>query len=120
MQRPSDITIGDFWGWERVDAHFNADNKGVSLVLVNTQKGRLFFDETKKWIDYIETDPQHCMQLNLQSPTAIHPRRDDFERDYINHGFLYVGRKYGDIGWKYKANLYILVIKRWTKSMLYK
>ena len=103
LQRPSDITIGDFWGWERVDAHFNADNKGVSLVLVNTQ-----------------TDPQHCMQLNLQSPTAIHPRRDDFERDYINHGFLYVGRKYGDIGWKYKANLYILVIKRWTKSMLYK
>lgn len=25
-----------------MDPHFNADNKGVSLVLVNTRKGRLF------------------------------------------------------------------------------
>ena len=118
LQRPSDITIGDFWGWERVDPHFNADNKGVSLVLVNTRKGRLFFDETKTWIDYIETDTQHCMQLNLQSPTTIHSQRDAFERDYANHGFVYIGRKYGDMGWKYKANLYLLAFRKWTKSMI--
>lgn len=37
-QRPSDITIADFWGWEKTDPEFNKDNKGVSLVLVNTEK----------------------------------------------------------------------------------
>ena len=120
LQRPSDITIGDFWGYERVDADFNADNKGVSLVLVNTRKGRMLFDGVKQFVDYITTDTRHCMQLNLQHPTAIHPQRDAFERDYINHGFLYVGRKYGDMGWKYKTNLYILAIKRMIKTILYK
>lgn len=38
QQRPSDLTIGDFWGWEKVDAGFNADNRGVSLLLINTEK----------------------------------------------------------------------------------
>lgn len=42
MKRPSDITLADFWGWERTDTEINKDDKGVSLVLVNTEKGRKF------------------------------------------------------------------------------
>ena len=38
--RPSDITIADFWGWQKTDESFNKDDKGVSLVLCNTKKGR--------------------------------------------------------------------------------
>ena len=34
--RPSDITIADFWGWEKTNPGFNLDNKGVSLLLINT------------------------------------------------------------------------------------
>lgn len=40
--RPSDITIADFWGWEKTDADINKDDKGVSLVLVNTEKEDMF------------------------------------------------------------------------------
>ena len=99
-QRPSDITIADFWGWERVDSIFNEDNKGVSLVLLNSVKGRNLFQQVKDKLNYIKTDMEHCMQPNLQHPTAIHPKRDAFERDYMKYGFVYVGKKYGDLGWR--------------------
>lgn len=38
----SDITIGDFWGIEKFMHDFD-DNKGVSAVLVNTEKGLSFW-----------------------------------------------------------------------------
>lgn len=38
----SDITLGDFWGIERVLPDFS-DNKGVSAVILNTEKGKVFF-----------------------------------------------------------------------------
>ena len=45
--RPSDITIADFWGWEKTDPNFNQDDKGVSLILVNTHKGREIFEAVR-------------------------------------------------------------------------
>ena len=102
LQRPSDITIGDFWGWQKVDPEFNADDKGVSLVLINTLKGQKLFEKIKADIYYIQTDTEHCMQPNLEHPSVIHQKRDAFEEDYIKHGFVYVAKKYGNLGWKYK------------------
>lgn len=102
LQRPSDITIADFWGWEKVDFQFNADDKGVSLVLVNSDKGRDLFGSIKNSVNYVKTDTQYCMQPNLQHPSIIHSQREDFERDYIKHGFIYVAKKYADMGWRYK------------------
>ncbi len=37
----SDITLGDFWGYENFDKD---DDKGVSLVLLNTDKGKSLFN----------------------------------------------------------------------------
>lgn len=102
LQRPSDLTIADFWGWQKVDASFNKDDKGVSLVLVNTTKGRDLFESVKYQMNYIQTDTTTCLQPNLQHPSEIHPLRDSFERDYQKHGFVYVAKKYGDLGWRYK------------------
>lgn len=103
LKRPSDITIGDFWGWQKVDSKFNADDKGVSLVLLNTEKGIKLFQLIKQEINFIKTDTEHCMQPNLQHPSVIHPKRDEFEKDYIKYGFVYVAKKYGNLGWKYKV-----------------
>lgn len=103
LKRPSDITIGDFWGWQKVDSKFNADDKGVSLVLLNTEKGKKLFELIKPEINFIKTDTEHCMQPNLQHPSVIHPKRDEFEKDYIKYGFVYVAKKYGNLGWKYRV-----------------
>jgi len=95
LQRPSDITIADFWGWQKaVGEEFNADDKGVSLVLVNTEKGKAWFEAVKDRINYIKSNTADCMQTHLSKPSEIHPRRDDFERDYREKGFDYVVRKY--------------------------
>lgn len=42
----SDITIGDFWGIDQVDPSID-DDKGLSLVMVHTEKGRQLFDRIK-------------------------------------------------------------------------
>lgn len=39
----SDITIGDFWGIEKIDPSMD-DDRGTSLVILNTPKGKGFFN----------------------------------------------------------------------------
>ena len=109
--RPSDITLADFWGWEKTDPDINKDNKGVSLVLVNTPKGREIFEAVKDKLDTIPAELENCLQPNLQHPSVIHPKRMDFERDYVKHGFKYVMCKYGDMGWKMQLRYKLRKIK---------
>lgn len=99
--RPSDLTLADFWGWEKVDPKVNADDKGISLVLVNTEKGRRLFEAVKKDMDVMPVALADCLQPNLQHPSVIHPRREAFECDYARKGFFPTMKKYGFIGWRY-------------------
>lgn len=46
VPRPSDFTMGDFWGYAAYDASLN-DGKGLSTVLVNTSKAQSIFDIIK-------------------------------------------------------------------------
>lgn len=97
-RRPSDITLGDFWGWEKTDPNFNKDDKGVSLVLINTEKGRDLFDKVKGRMDVITAELSDCMQNNLQQPTVMHPLSSEFEKDYEKKGFEYVyGHNYSPL-----------------------
>ena len=43
IERTGDITLGDFWGIWDYDAKID-DKKGTSLVLINTQKGKQFYE----------------------------------------------------------------------------
>lgn len=119
-RRPSDITIADFWGWEKTDPTINADNKGVSLVLVNTEKGRRLFDAIRGDMRVIPAKLEDCLQPNLRHPSVIHPKRMAFERDYARKGFVYAMRKYGNMGWKYRLNKAIDTIKRIAKILIRK
>lgn len=51
--RASDITIGDFWGIEKIPNKLD-DNKGTSVAIINTEKGRDFFEKVKEFVDYEE------------------------------------------------------------------
>jgi hypothetical protein len=56
LKSGSDITIADYWGIENILPEFD-DDKGVSLVMINTEKGRKFFGKDSvedKFV--IETD----------------------------------------------------------------
>lgn len=44
LKSGSDITLGDFWGIEKVLPDFN-DDKGVSLIMINTEKGQCIYND---------------------------------------------------------------------------
>lgn len=102
LKRPSDITLGDFWGWEKVNPEFNKDDKGISLVLVNTDRGKLLFETAKTKLNIFSCDLNQCLQPNLIHPTELHPKRYTFEELYSRKGFIKAMRRYGEIGWRYK------------------
>jgi len=64
----SDITIGDLWGVEKSAPQFN-DNKGTSLVIINSQKGKDIFEEIKKDIRYCQIEEKLSIQDALITPT---------------------------------------------------
>lgn len=94
LTRPSDITLADFWGWERNVPNMNVDDNGISLVLLNTEKGKRIFHSASQQMDVKEVDIQNCLQSTLQYPSPTHPLRDKFEKDYTNYGFESVINKY--------------------------
>lgn len=105
LKRPSDITLADFWGWEKTDAKLNRDDKGISLILLNTEKGKELFDAVKDRMNISPVNLQNCLQGNLIRPTKADPQRDKFEYDYSRKGFKYVYYKYGEEGWRYKTSI---------------
>lgn len=112
LRRTGDITLADFWGWEKTGSTLNSDDKGLSLILINTPKGEMMLDKIKDQIFLIPTTIDLCLQPNLKHPTEIHPRRMKFEEDYVKKGFLYAMRQNGLIGWRYDKTLFIKRIKR--------
>lgn len=120
-RRPSDITLGDFWGWEKTDPDINKDDKGISLLLVNTGKGRQLLESAKHDLILLPARLEDCLQPNLQHPTRMHPARDKFERLYARKGFLWAMRRYGDIGWRYRiAKPFLGLLSSETKYRLKK
>ena len=110
LQRPADATIADYWGIEKAHPEF-MDKKGVSLVLINTLKGKELFESIKNSIIYIESDTERCMQRNLKTPTPCPEGRDLAWEHYKKYGFEGIAKKYG--GYNLKS-----VFKERIKSMI--
>lgn len=53
LPRNADISIGDFWGVEKKYEEFR-DDKGTSILLLNTNKGYEIFDKIKSKVYYKE------------------------------------------------------------------
>lgn len=96
VDRITDITLADFWGWENTDPQMNADDKGYSLLLVNSAKGEKLFSRAESMVDSREVDIRTCLQRPLVSNVDIHPSSDCFEHDFTRKGIRYVMTRYGD------------------------
>lgn len=101
LKRVGDITLGDFWGIPK-DSPYEKDSKGLSLALINSDKGLEFFNKVRNMYIIEESNTADCLQPQLQYPSSLSSMHNDFSLDYEQYGFLYVAKKYGDIGWKYK------------------
>lgn len=49
--RNSDLTLGDFWGLDKICRGLNDFNKGYSMVVTNTEKGSLMINAIKNDLD---------------------------------------------------------------------
>lgn len=59
----SDITLADFWGAEKLTPDLN-DDKGISLLLVHTQKGAELFKATRNAFICKTVNLQECIAHN--------------------------------------------------------
>lgn len=97
VMHPGDITIADYWGIEKAAPEFD-DNKGVSLVLANTDKGTKVFDECKKNLVWKQTRIEDSMQPPLKEPFPRPDNRDAFWEDLQTEDFEMVAKRYGGYG----------------------
>lgn len=77
--RVSDITVGDLWGVEKIAPEFFSRD-GVSLVMINTEKGKKIFEQIQNKVECIPCKLEAVMekQKNLKGPTQRTAIRDTF------------------------------------------
>lgn len=71
----SDITIGDFWGIEKLDKSMDQD-KGTSVVIVNTDKGECSFNAIKTQIEYKQFSVDSLLGVNTNIFKNMSPTID--------------------------------------------
>lgn len=94
-ERPSDITLADFWGIENIDRDFT-DELGVSLVLLNNTEYKLIVEEIFSEFEYnIHSFKKVGFQPHLYHPAAASVIRDKFWKDYQKKGAKWTLHMYG-------------------------
>lgn len=95
LPRRSDITLGDLWGFENVVPEWSKDNDGISLVLVNSDKGRMLMNDCVNSVEAKEIDLSKVMQPHLQHPIRFdEARREEYANDFSSMDFESVLKKY--------------------------
>lgn len=63
----ADITLADFWGIEKLDKSMDQD-RGTSLVMINSDKGKELFNSVKNRIEYKEFSIE---EAGLDNPAMV-------------------------------------------------
>lgn len=115
-ERISDITIGDF---QKAKIYFPeyVDGRGVSVVLVNTDKGQTLFEKVKCNLNFKATTMEAASQVNLCSQIENKSKRDSFFEEYHEQDFTKLLRRYTTLGFKNKV---IYLLKKSAKKILRK
>jgi len=95
IPRLGDITLGDFWGVGSIDVNLD-DDKGVSLVLVNTSKGKEILSRCSSNIQLRSCSFEAAVNGNpcLVKPVTVSPHREEFFVALRNHPFSVVMSRY--------------------------
>lgn len=91
--RVSDITLGDFWGIDKIDKNF-ADETGVSIVFINSKKGNYIFSKISEVLLFKEFDINQCWQPQLCEPPKKNRNRTVFWKDYKKRNAVFVLKKW--------------------------
>ena len=119
IPRIGDITIGDFWGIEKIDDSLS-DDKGTSMVFLNNKKGQSFFEQAKeeliwkkvKLSDILEGNRTAIMKNRLPYPNDVD--REAFFRDLDVMPFDKVAKKHFSL----PRRTIISILRQKTKGVL--
>lgn len=94
-KREGDITLADFWGIEKYYPKIKTD-KGVSVIILNTIKGKKIFENVKPNIDYMTSKIEYIVKENgnIAKPSNKPVERDKLFEDLRKNGFEYISKKY--------------------------
>lgn len=98
LTRKADITLADFWGWEKTNPAANTDNKGISLLIISTQQGIDIFNEVRTSLNAFECKEENCIQPPLLNPSDAPLGKKKFWKEYYEKGFNHIQKKYGHDG----------------------
>lgn len=95
VERLTDITLGDFWGIDKVYREFY-DDKGCSLVLLHSHKGEQLFQKAQKelLVKEVSREQVERSQSHLYKPTEKPEQYQAFWEDYRRLTFDELMAKY--------------------------
>ena len=95
-KRISDITLADFWGYISDEFKTRNTEQGISLILVNTEKGKNLLNKLNKKMVIINKTIQEAMKGNkcLNEPFKKNNLYDEFWKEYKENGYENVSAKY--------------------------
>ena len=101
LKQVSDLTIGDFHYAKKFYPQY-CDGKGVSVLLVNTEKGAKLFDSVSEKFDYEKTSMEKAAQPNLikQIDKSFLEQRNIFFDFVDKNGFAKALSEYTEVGFK--------------------
>lgn len=80
----ADLTIGDFWGVEKVEPDLESIN-GISLAIIHTKKGKYYLEEVKSKMKTCRTSYEGAIERNgSYNHSAARPRQRDSFFDDLN------------------------------------
>lgn len=96
IHRASDITIADYWGIEKYAPEW-MDTKGVSVILVNNEKGADLLEKCSEGLFYEKRAKEESLteQQRLREPVQFPENRAEFWEDYKKHGFEHIIEQLG-------------------------
>lgn len=79
LHRDSDITLADFWGIEKILPDMD-DDKGTSLIFINSKAGQTMFDKIKDKMFFKEVDIKEAIKYNVSAIRSVNlnPKRNEF------------------------------------------
>lgn len=109
--RVADITLCDFWGIENTELKDFDDDKGVSGVIIHSEKAEKLWNsvsdnfETHK----IEYEKIYSNQQTMNSPFQRPSNKDAFWEDFYTESFKKVAEKYVEERWRSRSYKYVVL-----------
>lgn len=111
--RPSDITLADFWGAQE-ESPSMYDGKGTSLIFIQSQKGNEIFQQVQDRAKIKEQDFAKAIRHNpsMIQPSTPSPKRAAFFRDIQRNEMDFMKLLYSYTKPPFKAR-----VKQWIRKI---